>query len=211
MPLVSGQTSQPFAWLPKGAPSIFPLPSNPTVDGQNPFRATLSPSHLLVFFVGASYQKPGFLNIHRIPTSSGLPGPVPSAKDINVFAGDTSLADDLRLHECFMDPPVSKREDSKRFRGKGLYCYWVGSLDFNFLDSPHISFQHAKDLQHPREATFPFAEMNTALYLGKSLFLPVLFIFSGLQQAELLFFCCHAKGCEVCNCSLSVYFFLSGF
>ena len=30
------------------------------------------------------------------------------------------------------------------FDGGGLYCYWVGSLDFNFLDSPHISFQPAK-------------------------------------------------------------------
>ena len=37
-----------------------------------------------------------------------------------------------------------------------LYCYWVGSLDFNFLDPPHISFLPAKrlklfagDLQHP--------------------------------------------------------------
>ena len=27
-----------------------------------------------------------------------------------------------------------------RVGGPLLDCYWVGSLDFNFLDSPHISF-----------------------------------------------------------------------
>ena len=53
---------------------------------------------------------------------------------------------------CVRSLSVSQRERHGQFffaregfvnNGFGatkLYCYWGGSLDFNFLDSPHISF-----------------------------------------------------------------------